>query len=67
MIIDSSPVTATGPAWVSIPEIAAELDLPIEIVRISAVVDLDLDLYDPERDIVSERGRDELRDYLRRS
>lgn len=47
--------------WFPLRRIAEELMMPVEAVRVSAEMELDLDVYDPELDMVSERGREQIR------
>lgn len=47
--------------WFPLRRVAEELMMQVEAVRVSAEMELDLDVYDPELDMVSERGRQQIR------
>lgn len=50
--------------WIPLLHVAHELGLPAETVRITAEIDLAPDAYDPAWDMVSERGRQHIRDTM---
>lgn len=55
---------ATEPSWFPLTRVAERLGLPVEVVRMNAVADLNLNVYDPEADTVTEQGWQQIRDYL---
>lgn len=65
MIIDHQPTDTTEPGWFPLSRVAEDLLLPVETVRMEAATDLNLNVYDPERDAVTQAGRQQIRDILR--
>lgn len=61
-MVDHLPLESV---WYPIARVAEELTLPVEVVRIGAVTDLNLDVYDPERDAVTARGWQQILEHLR--
>lgn len=51
--------------WVSLDELAAELDATVDDIRVVADIELDLDDYDPDAETVSRHGHEQLRTHFR--
>lgn len=56
--------TPHEPVLIPLARIAEELVLPVEVIRIGAIANLSLDVYDPEKDLVTERGRQQIRECM---
>lgn len=50
--------------WIPLQRVAEDLAVPVEEVRVSAELDLNLDVYDPNLDMVTEDGRQRIRDLF---